>query len=126
MGLVTVEAAQALRDTFGYPQDTDTHHYFFLKGSDVWQESCTLDEFGPIVAAEWLFRPDDITALNWLEEHHGFHWFRTPGEWHYTLPDSPPDLSESWDSRSTPSALILAIAAYLKQHPAPAGAEGGR
>lgn len=88
---ITLEAAQALREVFGYQG-----------------------------------KPDDLTALDWLEQEHGYEWCREerlygvdlPNGRYYSIYDHEGGdvaLNEYPMPFPNPSSLILAIAAHHKQ-----------
>ena len=118
---VGLEAALALRDVFGYPQNSWPQSTW-----ERWRDNTvpgrayhgwqffSADTGKHPYEREYVAAPDPLTALMFLEEQHGWVWGRH-------LPYEPmwyayKDILEFEARADDPDALILAIAEHHLQH----------
>lgn len=77
MGIVSFEAAVALRNVLGYEPD-EPHHLHWRYPNEATPHRLDCDEFGAVrmVTSDWYAAPDHLTALDWIEAHYGYIWGR--------------------------------------------------
>ena len=117
---VSLASALLLRDVFGYSVGPMLGFAYVdgaltLGGSADGARWVFMKDGTSATTAEFAVAPDPFTALNFLEEQHGYKWARSPqflrGEW------QAGQKGFIWDIvADSPDALIAAIAEHHRQH----------